>query len=85
VICPKRKFGFHSQEKQSFVSFFVFLSDFTIFSSVSLSKQFAVFSLFERVLISWSLAIDERSEYKDLRSSSRLSVISYVHERTELY
>jgi hypothetical protein len=44
-----------------------------------------VFFLFERVLISWSLAIDEHSGYKDLRSLNRLSVISYVHERTELY
>jgi hypothetical protein len=41
--------------------------------------------LLERVLVSWSLAMDERGGHEDLRDSSRQSVISYVHGRTELY
>jgi hypothetical protein len=41
--------------------------------------------LLERVLIFWSLAIDEHGGYEDLRGSVRQSVIPYVHGRTELY
>jgi hypothetical protein len=37
------------------------------------------------VVVSWSLAMDERGGHEDLRGSSRRSVIPYVHERTELY
>jgi hypothetical protein len=41
--------------------------------------------LLERDLVSWSLAIDERGGHGDLHSSSRRSVISYVHGRTDFY
>jgi hypothetical protein len=41
--------------------------------------------LLEGVLVSWSLAMDERSGHKDLRGSGRRSVIPYVHRKTELY
>jgi hypothetical protein len=41
--------------------------------------------LLEGVLVSWSLAMDERGGHKDLRGSGRRSVIPYVHGRTELY
>jgi hypothetical protein len=41
--------------------------------------------LLERVLVSWSLAMDERGGHDDLCGSDRLSVISYIHGRTELY
>jgi hypothetical protein len=38
--------------------------------------------LLEGVLVSWSLAIDERGEHEDLHGSGRRSVIPYIHERT---
>jgi hypothetical protein len=41
--------------------------------------------LLEGDLVSWSLAMDERGGHEDLRGSDRLSVIPYVHGRTELY
>jgi hypothetical protein len=41
--------------------------------------------LLEGALVSWSLALGERGEHDDLRGSGRLSVIPYVHGRTELY
>jgi hypothetical protein len=41
--------------------------------------------LLEGVVVSWSLAIDERNGHEDLRGSGRRSVIIYVHGRTELY
>jgi hypothetical protein len=41
--------------------------------------------LLERALVSWSLAMDEHSGHEDLRGSGRWSVISYIHERMELY
>jgi hypothetical protein len=41
--------------------------------------------LLEGGLVSWSLAMDERGEHDDLRGSNHLSVIPYVHRRTELY
>jgi hypothetical protein len=41
--------------------------------------------LLERVLVSWSLVIDERGGYEDLRGSVCQSVIPYVHGRTGLY
>jgi hypothetical protein len=41
--------------------------------------------LLERVLVSWSLAMDERGGHEDLCGLSRLSIIPYVHGRTELY
>jgi hypothetical protein len=37
------------------------------------------------ILVSWSLAIDERGGHKDLRGSGRRSVLPYFFERTELY
>jgi hypothetical protein len=33
----------------------------------------------------WLLALVERGGHGDLRDSGRLSVIHYVHKRTELY
>jgi hypothetical protein len=41
--------------------------------------------LLERVLVSWSLAIDERGGHEDLRGSDHWSIIPYVHRRTKLY
>jgi hypothetical protein len=41
--------------------------------------------LLERILVSWSLAMDERGGHEVLRDSGRRSVIPYVHGRTELY
>jgi hypothetical protein len=41
--------------------------------------------LLNEVLVSWSLAIDERGGHEDLRGSGHLSVIPYVRGRTELY
>jgi hypothetical protein len=41
--------------------------------------------LLERVLVSWSLAIDEHGGYEDLCDSDHRSVIPYVHGRTGLY
>jgi hypothetical protein len=37
------------------------------------------------ILTSWLLALGERGGHDDLRGSDRLSVIPYVHGRTELY
>jgi hypothetical protein len=39
----------------------------------------------ERVLVSWSLGMDECGRHEDLRGSGCRSVIPYVHGRTELY
>jgi hypothetical protein len=41
--------------------------------------------LLERVLVSWSLAMDERGGHEDLCGSAHQNVIPYVHGRTELY
>jgi hypothetical protein len=41
--------------------------------------------LLKRVLVSWSLAMDERGGHEDLRGLGHWSVIPYVHERAELY
>jgi hypothetical protein len=41
--------------------------------------------LLDRALVSWPLAMDERSGHEDLRASGRRSVISYVHGRIGLY
>jgi hypothetical protein len=43
------------------------------------------FFLLDGVLVSWSLPMDERGGYEDLRGLNRRSVIPYVHERTKLY
>jgi hypothetical protein len=37
------------------------------------------------LLVSWSLAMDERGGHKDLRGSGHRSIIPYIHGRTELY
>jgi hypothetical protein len=50
-----------------------------------IQEQPTVVLLLERVLVSWSLAMDERGGHKDLRGSDRQSVIPYIHRRTELY
>jgi hypothetical protein len=50
-----------------------------------LQEQFIVILLLERVLFSWSLAMDEYDGYRDLCGSGRRSVIPYVHRKTELY
>jgi hypothetical protein len=52
---------------------------------VLLQEQSAVVLMLEMVLVSWSSAIDERSEYEDLRGLDRRSVIPYVYGRIELY
>jgi hypothetical protein len=38
-----------------------------------------------RLLASWLLALGERGGHSDLHGLGRLSVIPYVHGRTELY
>jgi hypothetical protein len=60
-------------------------SGFATLPPVPLQEQPAVVLLLEGVLVSWSLAMDERGGREDLRSSDRQSVIPYVHGRTELY
>jgi hypothetical protein len=60
-------------------------SCFMTLPPMALQEQSAMVLLLERVLVSWSLAIDEHSGLKDLCGSGRQSVIPYVHERTELY
>jgi hypothetical protein len=49
---------------------------------VLLQEQPAVVLLLEGVLVSWSLAIDERGGHEGLHGSGRRSVIPYVHRRT---
>jgi hypothetical protein len=44
-----------------------------------------VVHLLEGAFVSWSLAMDEHGGHDDLCGSGRLSVIPYVHGRTELY
>jgi hypothetical protein len=56
-----------------------------IFLSESLQEQHAVVFLWGRSLASWLLALGEPGEHNDLRGLDRLSVIPYVHGRTELY
>jgi hypothetical protein len=48
-------------------------------------EQPAVVLLRGRHLASWLLALGSRGGHGDLRGSGRLSIIPYVHERTELY
>jgi hypothetical protein len=52
---------------------------------VLLQEQPVVVLLLEGVLVSWSLAMDERGRHKDLRGSTHRSVIPYVHGRIELH
>jgi hypothetical protein len=63
----------------------IYQSGFTTLPSVLLQEQPDVVLLLERVLISWSLAIDECGAHKDLRGSDHRSVIPYVHGRTGLH
>jgi hypothetical protein len=44
-----------------------------------------VILLLERVLVSWSLAMDEDGGHENLYGLDRQSVIPYVHGRAELY
>jgi hypothetical protein len=60
-------------------------SGFTTLPPVLLQEQPAVVLLLERVLVSWSLAMNERGGHEDLHGSGRRSVIPYVHGRTVLY
>jgi hypothetical protein len=53
-----------------------------ILPPVPLQEQPAVVLLLEGALVSWLLAL---GEHDDLRGLGRLSIIPYVHERTELY
>jgi hypothetical protein len=41
--------------------------------------------LLEMILVSLSLAMDERDGHEDLRGSDYRSVIPYIYRRTELY
>jgi hypothetical protein len=41
--------------------------------------------LLKRVLVTWSLAIDERDGHKDICGLGCRNIIPYVHERMELY
>jgi hypothetical protein len=54
-------------------------------STGAAQEQPAVVLLRGRPLASWLLALGERGGHGDLRGSGRLSVIPYVHGRTELY
>jgi hypothetical protein len=54
-------------------------------SSILLQEQPAVVLLLEGVLVSWSLAIDERGGHEDLRGLGCWSKIPYINGRTELY
>jgi hypothetical protein len=60
-------------------------SGFATLPPVLLQEQSAVVLLLDGALVSWSLAMDERSGHEDLRGSDRRSVIPYVHGKTELY
>jgi hypothetical protein len=54
-------------------------------SPVLLQEQLVVVLLLKKILVSWSLAKDERGGHEDLRGLGRRSIISYIHGRTELY
>jgi hypothetical protein len=60
-------------------------SDFTTLPHVLLQEHHTVVLLLEGVVVSWSLAMDERGGHEGLRRSGRRSIIPYVHGRTELY
>jgi hypothetical protein len=50
-----------------------------------LQEHLIIVLLLEGVLISYSLAMNERGGHEDLRGSDHRSVIPYIHGRTELY
>jgi hypothetical protein len=54
-------------------------------TSTRASKAARCGSFMGRHLTFWLLALVEHEGHDDLRGSDRLSVISYVHRRTELY
>jgi hypothetical protein len=58
---------------------------FTTLPPEPLPEQPAVVLLWGRPLAFWLLALGERGGHGDLRGLGRLSVIPYVHGRTELY
>jgi hypothetical protein len=58
---------------------------FVTFLWESLQESFVMVLLCGMSLASWLLALRECGGYDDLRGSDRLSVIPYVHGRTELY
>jgi hypothetical protein len=60
-------------------------SGFVTLPPEPLQEQPVVVLLWGRRLASWLLALGERGGHDDLRGLARLSVIPYVHERTELY
>jgi hypothetical protein len=60
-------------------------SGFATLPPEPLRQQPAVVLLWGRPLASWLFAPGERGGHDDLRGLDRLSVIPYVHRRTELY
>jgi hypothetical protein len=52
---------------------------------VLLQEQHTIVLLLKRVLVSWSLVMDEYGEHEDLRGLDHRSVIPHVHGRMELY
>jgi hypothetical protein len=60
-------------------------SGFAILLPVLLQEQPAVVLLLERVLLSWSLAMNECGGHEDLRGLDHQSVLPYIHGRMELY
>jgi hypothetical protein len=60
-------------------------SDFMTLPSVPLQEQSDVVLLRGRHLASWLLALGERGGHGNLRDSDCLSVIPYIHRRTDLY
>jgi hypothetical protein len=52
---------------------------------VLLQEQPALVLLLKRVLVSWSLDMDEHGGHEDLPDLGHQSVIPYVHERIKLY
>jgi hypothetical protein len=60
-------------------------SGFTTLPPEPLPERPAVVLLWGRLLVFWLLDLGECGGHDDLRDSGRLSVIPYVHGRTELY
>jgi hypothetical protein len=60
-------------------------SGFAILPTEPPQEQPTVVLLWGRPLASWLLALGERGGHGDLHGSGRLSIIFYVHGRTELY
>jgi hypothetical protein len=54
-------------------------------STGAAQEQSAVVLLWRRYLASWLLALGEHGGDNDLHGSDRLSIIPYVHGKTELY